>query len=43
MKGLWNETEAAQYRSDLKLRVYSRLLGRNPSLVPPGRGGVSAA
>ena len=34
MKDLWNETEAAQYRGDLGLRVCtSRLLGRNPALV----------
>ena len=39
MKGLWNDNEAAQYRGDLKLRVYtSRLLGRDPSLVQPGCG-----
>lgn len=42
MKSLWNETEAAQYRGNLELRVYtSRLLGRNPSLVLHGGGNTS--
>ncbi len=42
MKSLWNETEAAQYRGDLGLRVYtSRLLGRNPALVLHGGGNTS--
>lgn len=34
MKSLWSDNDTAQYRGDLRLRVYtSRLLGRNPSLV----------
>lgn len=43
MKSLWNDNDTAQYRGDLRLRVYtSRRLGCNPPLVQPGRGGVSA-
>ena len=42
MKSLWNDKEAAQYRGDLELRVYtSRLLGRNPALVLHGGGNTS--
>jgi rhamnose utilization protein RhaD (predicted bifunctional aldolase and dehydrogenase)/NAD(P)-dependent dehydrogenase (short-subunit alcohol dehydrogenase family) len=42
MKSLWNDNDAAQYRGDLELRVYtSRLLGRNPSLVLHGGGNTS--
>lgn len=42
MKSLWNDKEAAQYRGDLGLRVYtSRLLGRDPSLVLHGGGNTS--
>ena len=42
MQSLWNETEAAQYPSDLDLRVYtSRLLGSNPALVMHGGGNTS--
>ena len=42
MKNLWNDQEAAQYQSDLGLRVYtSRLLGRDPSLVLHGGGNTS--
>ncbi len=42
MQSLWNETEAAQYTSDLDLRVYSsRLLGSDPALVMHGGGNTS--
>ncbi|MEJ2565651.1 MAG: bifunctional aldolase/short-chain dehydrogenase [Gammaproteobacteria bacterium] len=42
MKSLWNDQEAAQYKDDLGLRVYSsRLLGRDPSLVLHGGGNTS--
>jgi rhamnose utilization protein RhaD (predicted bifunctional aldolase and dehydrogenase)/NAD(P)-dependent dehydrogenase (short-subunit alcohol dehydrogenase family) len=42
MKSLWNDKEAAHYRGDLQLRVYtSRLLGRNPALVLHGGGNTS--
>ena len=42
MKSLWNDNDAAQYRGDLELRVYtSRLLGRNPALVLHGGGNTS--
>jgi rhamnose utilization protein RhaD (predicted bifunctional aldolase and dehydrogenase)/NAD(P)-dependent dehydrogenase (short-subunit alcohol dehydrogenase family) len=42
MKSLWDEQEAAQYSSDLALRVYSsRLLGRDPALVLHGGGNTS--
>ncbi|WP_345992196.1 bifunctional aldolase/short-chain dehydrogenase [Sulfurimonas sp. HSL-1716] len=42
MKSLYNESEAASFKSDLDLRVYtSRLLGRDPSLVLHGGGNTS--
>jgi rhamnose utilization protein RhaD (predicted bifunctional aldolase and dehydrogenase)/NAD(P)-dependent dehydrogenase (short-subunit alcohol dehydrogenase family) len=42
MKSLWNDREAAAYKSDLGLRVYtSRLLGHDPSLVLHGGGNTS--
>ena len=42
MKSLWNDQEAACFKSDLALRVYtSRLLGRDPSLVLHGGGNTS--
>jgi rhamnose utilization protein RhaD (predicted bifunctional aldolase and dehydrogenase)/NAD(P)-dependent dehydrogenase (short-subunit alcohol dehydrogenase family) len=42
MKNLWNETEAAQCKSDLALRAYSsRLIGRDKSLVLHGGGNTS--
>ncbi|MFM7600698.1 MAG: bifunctional aldolase/short-chain dehydrogenase [Pseudanabaena sp.] len=42
MKSLWSDREAAEYNSDLGLRVYtSRLLGRDPSLVLHGGGNTS--
>src|SRR5579885_675143 len=42
MKSLWDDGEAARYRGDLGLRVYtSRLLGRDPSLVLHGGGNTS--
>jgi rhamnose utilization protein RhaD (predicted bifunctional aldolase and dehydrogenase)/NAD(P)-dependent dehydrogenase (short-subunit alcohol dehydrogenase family) len=42
MRNLWNDAEAANYQSDLALRVYtSRLLGRDPSLVMHGGGNTS--
>jgi rhamnose utilization protein RhaD (predicted bifunctional aldolase and dehydrogenase)/NAD(P)-dependent dehydrogenase (short-subunit alcohol dehydrogenase family) len=42
MRTLWNSTEAAGYRTDLELRVYtSRLLGRNSTLVLHGGGNTS--
>lgn len=43
MKSLWNDTEAAKYRSDeLALRVYtSRLLGSEEDLVMHGGGNTS--
>ena len=42
MENLWNDAEAAAYKTDLGLRVYSsRLLGRNPSLVMHGGGNTS--
>lgn len=42
MRSLWNDYEAAEYKSDLGLRVYtSRLLGRDPSLVLHGGGNTS--
>ncbi|HWM93773.1 MAG TPA: bifunctional aldolase/short-chain dehydrogenase [Thermoanaerobaculia bacterium] len=42
MKSLWNDDEAATYRGDLGLRVYtSRLLGRDKSLVLHGGGNTS--
>ena len=42
MHSLWNDTEAAQCRGDLDLRVYSsRLLGRDRTLVLHGGGNTS--
>src|SRR5688572_25691480 len=42
MQSLWNDAEAAGYRGDLELRVYtSRLLGRDKSLVLHGGGNTS--
>jgi rhamnose utilization protein RhaD (predicted bifunctional aldolase and dehydrogenase)/NAD(P)-dependent dehydrogenase (short-subunit alcohol dehydrogenase family) len=42
MQSLWNDAEAASYRGDLGLRVYtSRLLGRDRSLVLHGGGNTS--
>jgi rhamnose utilization protein RhaD (predicted bifunctional aldolase and dehydrogenase)/NAD(P)-dependent dehydrogenase (short-subunit alcohol dehydrogenase family) len=39
---LWSDREAAEYKTDLGLRVYtSRLLGRDPSLVLHGGGNTS--
>lgn len=42
MTSLWNDQEAAQFKGDLGLRVYtSRLLGRDKSLVLHGGGNTS--
>lgn len=42
MKNLWNDAEAAGFRGELALRVYtSRLLGRDKSLVLHGGGNTS--
>lgn len=42
MQSLWNDNEAAQYRGELDLRVYtSRLLGRDKTLVLHGGGNTS--
>src|SRR5262245_46377862 len=42
MKSLWNDADAARFRTDLELRVYSsRLPGRDPSLVLHGGGNTS--
>ena len=42
MKNLWSETESAQFKDDLALRVYtSRLLGQDKSLVLHGGGNTS--
>ena len=42
MQSLWNDDEAAKYKSDLDLRVYtSRLLGRDKTLVLHGGGNTS--
>ncbi len=42
MKSLWNDQEAAGYKSELAQRVYtSRLLGRDKSLVLHGGGNTS--
>jgi rhamnose utilization protein RhaD (predicted bifunctional aldolase and dehydrogenase)/NAD(P)-dependent dehydrogenase (short-subunit alcohol dehydrogenase family) len=42
MQSLWNDEEAAGYRGELGLRVYtSRLLGRDKSLVLHGGGNTS--
>src|ERR671915_377159 len=42
MKSLWNDAEAAEYKGDLGLRVYtSQLLGRDHTLVLHGGGNTS--
>ena len=42
MQSLWNDAEAAEYRTDIAQRVYtSRLIGREPSLVLHGGGNTS--
>jgi rhamnose utilization protein RhaD (predicted bifunctional aldolase and dehydrogenase) len=42
MKSLWTDAEAAQFKGDLGLRIYtSRLLGRDPALVLHGGGNTS--
>ena len=42
MKNLWNKVNAAKYKDDLGIRVYSsRLLGKNKSLVLHGGGNTS--
>lgn len=42
MKNLWDDAEAAKYKSDLDLRVYtSNLLGRSDELVLHGGGNTS--
>ena len=42
MKSLWDDAEAARFKGDLGLRVYtSRLLGRDKSLVLHGGGNTS--
>ncbi len=42
MENLWNDAEAAGFKGELGLRVYtSRLLGRDPSLVLHGGGNTS--
>ncbi|MBI2935927.1 MAG: bifunctional aldolase/short-chain dehydrogenase [Chloroflexi bacterium] len=42
MRSLWSDQEAASYRGDLALRVYtSRLLGQDKSLVLHGGGNTS--
>lgn len=42
MKNLWNDAEAATYKTELALRVYtSRLLGRDTTLVLHGGGNTS--
>ncbi len=42
MKSLWNNDDAARYRNDLALRVYtSRLLGQESALVLHGGGNTS--
>ena len=42
MNNLWNNAEAAAFKGDLGLRVYtSRLLGRDKSLVLHGGGNTS--
>src|SRR3990170_37686 len=42
MNNLWNDAEAANFKGDLGLRVYtSRLLGRDKSLVLHGGGNTS--
>ena len=42
MKNLWSDIEAAQFKDELALRVYtSRLLGQDSSLVLHGGGNTS--
>ncbi|MBV8276515.1 MAG: bifunctional aldolase/short-chain dehydrogenase [Verrucomicrobia bacterium] len=42
MKSLWNDQDAAQFKTELEQRVYtSRLLGRDSSLVLHGGGNTS--
>jgi len=42
MKNLWSDIEAAQFKDELALRVYtSRLLGHDSSLVLHGGGNTS--
>jgi rhamnose utilization protein RhaD (predicted bifunctional aldolase and dehydrogenase)/NAD(P)-dependent dehydrogenase (short-subunit alcohol dehydrogenase family) len=42
MQSLWDDNEAAQFRGELELRVYSsRLLGRDKTLVLHGGGNTS--
>ncbi len=42
MRNRWNDAEAAQFKGDLALRVYSsRLLGADPALVLHGGGNTS--
>ena len=42
MRNLWNDAEAARFKGELGLRVYtSRLLGRDKSLVLHGGGNTS--
>jgi len=42
MQSLWNDNEAAQFRGELDVRVYSsRLLGRDKTLVLHGGGNTS--
>jgi rhamnose utilization protein RhaD (predicted bifunctional aldolase and dehydrogenase)/NAD(P)-dependent dehydrogenase (short-subunit alcohol dehydrogenase family) len=42
MKNLWDPAEAAKYKTDLEMRVYtSRLLGRDDTLVLHGGGNTS--
>jgi len=42
MENRWNDSEVAEYKSDLALRVYtSRLLGRDSTLVLHGGGNTS--
>ena len=42
MQNRWNETQAAQHKTDLELRSYSsRLLGEDSSLVLAGGGNTS--
>jgi len=42
MRNRWNDDEAARFKGDLALRVYtSRLLGSDPALVLHGGGNTS--
>lgn len=42
MKSRWNDAEAAGFKSDLDIRIYSsRLIGQDPSLVLHGGGNTS--